>query len=140
MRTRSDVPRFGGQNDNVYSSVLLKRQPATDRYAVMSRATAWFLVFFGFTAFGLLNFEYRYLDDLANNYQHTFGMHMLEEMTGAYAGLVLFPFVVWLVRRTRIRQINWSRTVPLNLLIMLGFSACDTKLMSLSRSVLSPVF
>jgi hypothetical protein len=40
--------------------MLLKRQPATDRYALMSRTTAWFLVFFGFTAFGFLNFEYRY--------------------------------------------------------------------------------
>jgi hypothetical protein len=30
--------------------------------------------------------------------------------------------------------------VPLNLLIMVGFSVCDTRLMSLSRSVLSPVF
>src|ERR1035438_6664474 len=120
--------------------MLLKRQPATDRYALMSRTTAWFLVFFGFTAFGFLNFEYRYLDDLANNYQHTFAVRMLEEMTGAYTGLVLFPLVVWLVRRTRIRQNNWSRTVPLNLLIMVGFSVCDTRLMSLSRSVLSPVF
>lgn len=124
----------------MYSSMLLKRQPANDRYAVMSRTTAWFLVFFGFTAFGFLNFEYRYLDDLANNRQHTLAMRMFEEMTGAYTGLVLFPLLVWLARRTRIRQNNWSRTVPLNLLIMVGFSVCDTRLMSLSRSVLSPVF
>jgi hypothetical protein len=79
----------------VYSSMLPKRQPPTDRYAVMSRITEWFLVFFGFTAFGFLNFEYRYLDDLANNHQHTLAMRMFEEMTGAYAGLVLFPWSGW---------------------------------------------
>ena len=124
----------------MYSSVLLKGQSANDRYAVMSRVTTWFLVFVGFTMLGFLNFEYRYLDDLARNLQRTFAMRMFEEMTGAYSAFLLFPLVVWLVRRTRIRRHNWWRAIPLNLLIMVGFSACDTTLMSISRSSLAPVF
>jgi len=120
--------------------MLSKRQPGTDRDAMMSRATVWFLVFLGFTAFGFLNFEYRYLHILRTTTGHTFAIRMFEELTGAYTGFLLFPLGVWLVRRARIRRNNWLHTVSLNLLIMVGFSVCDTKLLSLSRSVLSPVF
>jgi two-component system, LytTR family, sensor kinase len=119
--------------------VRVKTQSADDRNAVISRKTARLLTVLGFTAFGLLSFEYRYLDDLARGHQHTFAMRMLEEMTGAYAGLILFPFVVRVVRLTRIHQDNWMRMLPLNLLTLVAFSACDTALMSLSRSLLSPL-
>jgi two-component system LytT family sensor kinase len=124
---------------NVESPVRVTTQSADDRNAVMSRKTAWLLTMLGFTAFGLLSFEYRYLDDLARGHQHTFAMRMLEEMTGAYVGLLLFPLVVWVVRRTRIHRNNWMRMLPLNLLTLVAFSACDTALMSLSRSLLSPL-
>lgn len=117
-----------------------KTQPAKDRYTVMSRKTAWFLVFLGFTTLGFLNFEYRYLDDLARSHPHTFGMRIFEEMTGAYSALLLFPGLVWAVRRIRVRRDNWWRTLPLNLLTMVAFSVCDTTLMSISRSLLAPVF
>lgn len=120
---------------NVNSSMRVNVQPAS-----ASRRTTWLLTVLGFTVFGLLSFEYRYLDDLAREHQHTFAMRMFEEMTGAYVGLVLFPFVVWAVRRTRIHRDNWMRTVPLNLLVLVAFSVCDTALMSLSRSSLAPLF
>jgi two-component system LytT family sensor kinase len=120
--------------------MLLKRHFSEDRYAVVSRHTTWLLTFLGFTALGFLNFEYRYLDDLARNHQHTFTIRLFEEMTGAYSALVLFPFVVWLARRARIRRSNWWRTVRLTLLLMAGFSLCATTLMALSRSLLSPLF
>ncbi|MBZ5722113.1 MAG: histidine kinase [Acidobacteriia bacterium] len=110
------------------------------RYAVLSRKTAWFLTFVAFTALGWLEFAYRYLDDLARGHPHTFAMRMFEEMTGAYSALLLLPVLVWAVRRNRIRRNNWWRTLPLNLLIMVAFSVCDTTLMSVSRSLLSPVF
>lgn len=118
----------------------LKTQPANARYALMSRKTAWFLVFLAFTAIGFLNFEYRYLDDLARSRPHTFGMRTFEEMTGAYSALLLFPMLLWVIRRIRIRRDNWWRTLPLNLLTMVAFSLCDTTLMSISRSLLAPVF
>ena len=94
----------------------------------------------GFTAFGLLNFGYRYLDNLARGVHDTFAMRLFEEMTGAYVGLFLFPFVLWAIRRSRIRRNNWWFTVGLNLLIMCVFSVADTTGMSVVRSLLAPLF
>jgi two-component system, LytTR family, sensor kinase len=111
-----------------------------DRYAVVSRRATWLLTFLGFTALGFLNFEYRYLDDLARLRQNTFTIRLFEEMTGAYSGMLLFPFVVWLVRRARIRVNNWWRTVPLTVLVMAAFSVSDTTLMAISRGLLWPLF
>jgi hypothetical protein len=96
-------------------------------------------MFLGFTAFGLLNFGYRYLDNLARGIQHTFATRLFEEMTGAYVGLLLFPLVLRLIRSTRIRRSNWWSAVPLTLLVMIGFSVADTTGMSIARRLLSPV-
>jgi signal transduction histidine kinase len=115
-------------------------QSGTNRYAILSRKQAWLLIFLGFTALGFLNFEYRYLDDLARDRTDTFVVRLFEEMTGVYVALLLFPLFLWLVRRTRIRRGNWWRMVPLNLLVFVAISICDTTLMGLSRSLLAPVF
>jgi len=101
---------------------------------------SWLLSFLGFTAFGFLNFEYRYLDNLARGMHHTFAIRLFEEMTGAYVGLALFPSVTWAIRRARIRVDNWWVAVPFNLLIMCAFSVADTTGMSIVRKVLSPFF
>lgn len=110
------------------------------RYAVLSRRTAVLIGFAGFTAFGLLSFAYRYLDDLARQQQHTFGRRMFEEMTGTYSGALLFPLLLWVARRIRLQRDNWLRMLPLHVLTMVGFSICDTTLMAITRSLLSPVF
>ena len=115
-------------------------QPVQKRYPVMNRKLAWLLVFLAFTAMGALNFGYRYLDDLARGHAGTFNRRLLEESTGAYTAFLLFPIMLWLVRRFRIRQTNWWRTVPLNLLVMAGFSITHTTLMGLTRQLLAPVF
>lgn len=117
-----------------------KVQSGKDRYAVMSRKQAWLMTFLGFTALGFLNFEYRYLDDLARDRSHTFAVRLFEEMTGVYVGLLLFPLFLWLVRRARMRKDNWWRMAPLNLLIFVAISICDTTLMGMSRGLLAPVF
>ncbi len=101
---------------------------------------SWLLTFLGFTAFGILNFEYRYLDNLARGVHHTFALRLFEEMTGAYVGLLLFPFVVWAIRRARIRRDNWWVTVPFNFLAMCAFSVADTTGMSVVRRLLAPLF
>jgi two-component system, LytTR family, sensor kinase len=124
----------------VYSLMQMKLQAAKDPYAVMSRRQVWLLLFLGFTALGFLNFEYRYLDDLARNRTDTFAVRLFEEMTGAYCGLLLFSPFLWLVRRTRIRRDNWWRMAPLTMLMFVFISICDTTLMSLSRSALAPLF
>jgi signal transduction histidine kinase len=118
----------------------LTPQTVQERHAGVNRKLAWFLVFLAFTAMGLLNFEYRYLDDLARAHTDTFGRRMLEESTGAYTALLLFPIMLWLVRRFRIRQNDWWRTIPLNLLVMVGFSVSHTTLMAITRKLLAPLF
>jgi two-component system LytT family sensor kinase len=118
----------------------VKLQSGSDRYAVISRKQAWLLIFLGFTALGFLNFEYRYLDDLARDRTHTFAPRLFEEMTGVYVALLLFPLFLWLVRLTRIRRDNWWRTAPLNLLIFVAISICNTTMMGISRDLLAPVF
>jgi two-component system LytT family sensor kinase len=117
----------------VYLSVRSNQQPA----ARPSRS--WLLTFLGFTAFGFLNFEYRYLDNLARGLHHTFAMRLFEEMTGAYVGLLLFPLAVWAIRRARIRRDNWWITVPFNILAMCAFSVADTTGMSVVRKLLAPL-
>ena len=110
------------------------------RYAVMSRRAAWLLLFLVYSSIGFLNFAYRYLDDLARNHPHTFGIRLFEESTGIYSAFVLLPPLVWMVRRLRIRRVNWWKTAPLNLLGMMAYSVCDTTLMAVSRQLLAPVF
>lgn len=131
--------------DNVYSSMISARQRISTRQRAVNPnrhlqpKVSWLLTFLGFTAFGFLNFEYRYLDNLARGMHHTFADRLFEEMTGAYVGLLLFPFVLWAIRRARIRRNNWWFTVPLNLLIMGAFSVADTTGMSVVRRLLAPL-
>jgi two-component system LytT family sensor kinase len=115
-------------------------QPAVFTSRSVQPWISWLLTFLGFTAYGILNFEYRYLDNLANGVHHTFATRLFEEMTGAYVGLLLFPFAVWVIRHARIRRDNWWGTVPFNFLAMCVFSAADTTSMSVVRSLLAPLF
>jgi two-component system, LytTR family, sensor kinase len=120
--------------------VTSPRQPAVRTNLPPEPKVSWLLTLLGFTAFGLLNFEYSYLNDLASRIHHTFAIRLFEEMTGAYVGLLLFPFVVWSIRRARIRRTNWPSSVPLNLVIMITFSVVETTGMSMVRRLLAPAF
>jgi two-component system, LytTR family, sensor kinase len=116
------------------------RQPATDAGSWLKFRGSWLLTCLGFTVFGFLNFEYRYLDNLARGVHHTFAIRLFEEMTGAYVALLLFPGVIWAIRRARIRHNNWWTMVPMNLLIAIVFSVADTTGMSIVRQLLAPLF
>jgi signal transduction histidine kinase len=120
--------------------VRSKHQPAANASNWIQPRVSWLLTFLGFTTFGILNFEYRYLDNLARGFHHTFAIHLFEEMTGAYVGLLLFPFVIWAIRRARIRHDNWWVTVPFNFLALCVFSVADTTGMSVARRLLAPLF
>ena len=124
----------------VYLSVRSRRQTAAVRSRWIQPSVSWLLAFLGFTAFGILNFQYRYLDNLARGLQHTFAIRLFEEMTGAYVGLLLFPLVIWAIRRSRIRRNNWQVTLPFNLFVMCAFSVTDTAGMSVVRRLLAPLF
>src|SRR6202789_654090 len=120
--------------------MVSKEQSVVNGNRWVKPKASWLLTILGFTAFGFLNFEYRYLDNLARGIHHTFAMRLFEEMTGAYVGLFLFPFVLWAIRRARIRHSNWWFMVALNLLIMVAFSIADTTAMSVVRRLLAPLF
>jgi two-component system LytT family sensor kinase len=117
-----------------------KSQSANSRYATMTRTQIVLLTWLAFTALGCLNFGYRYFDDLARDRTGTLAIRLFEEMTGVYVGLALFPLFLWLIRWARIRRDNWWRTIPLNALIFLVISACDTWLMGACRRLLAPLF
>src|SRR5574338_842483 len=60
-------------------------------------------------------------------------------MTGAYAGLLVLIFLIWLVPRYPLDRANWRRRLPvyLGLVVLLGL--LHTTLMWASRSLLFPL-
>jgi signal transduction histidine kinase len=106
---------------------------------VLSRRAAILIGFAAFTVLGLLSFSYRYLDDLARGLHHTLPRRLFEEMSGYYLGALLFPILLWVIRRIAIHRDNWFLTVPLHLLTMVAFSLTDTTLMALTRNLLAPL-
>ena len=94
----------------------------------MLRRFGWLFVLV--TVIGLLFFGYHYLDDLARMQRGTLATRFIEEMTGAYAAGVLFPFVLWFARR-----LAW----PWQILGALGFTIVHTTLMAISRDILFPL-
>jgi sensor histidine kinase YesM len=97
------------------------------------------LVFAYFTATGLLLFGYRALDDVARAHSRRVLTIFIEEMTGAYAALLLLPLLVRFARRYRIQKSNWLRRVPAHLAAMTVFSFLHTSLMAVSRQILFPL-
>lgn len=97
------------------------------------------LIFGYYTAHGLLLFGYRYLDDLTREKTGTFTTRLIEEMTGAYGGAIIFPLVVIFVRKYRLQWRNLLRRLPLHLLAMSFFSAAHTTFNALTRWMLFPV-
>lgn len=87
----------------------------------VTAAAAFFLL-------GVLRFGELYFDDLTRSQQGTFVHRLLEEATGAFAGLVVFPALLWLCLRLPIRRDNWSRRVPLYFGAAVVVSAVHTTL------------
>lgn len=92
-----------------------------------------------FTAIGLLFFSYHYLDDLARLNYGTGPGRFIEEMTGAYAALALFPLVLALARRYPLHGPSWLAALPVQALGLALYSVAHTTLMALSRAVLFPL-
>jgi two-component system LytT family sensor kinase len=97
------------------------------------------LVFAYFTATGLLLFSYRALDDVAREHNSRALKIFIEEMTGAYAAMLLLPGLIRFARRYRIQKSNWLRRLPAHLAAMTVFSFLHTSLMALSRKALFPL-
>lgn len=96
-------------------------------------------VFAVFTTFGLSRFFYTWLDELARAHQPEPLVKLIEEMTGAYAGGLVFLSLVWVVPRFPIRRDNWVTRLPAYFGIVLLLGALHTTLMWASRSLLFPI-
>jgi two-component system LytT family sensor kinase len=90
-------------------------------------------------ALGFLLFVYHYLGPLAAGQPRRPLAPLIEELTGAFVGgLMFFPFR-WLVRRLPLNRTSWPRRLPLYLLAMLACGAAATTLMWGLRSLLFPL-
>lgn len=99
----------------------------------------WWIVFAVFTVHGLLEFTYNYLDWAARAHHVDFRIPFIEEMTGHYTALLLFPAVIWLVRRFPLSRSRWAPVLTLYAAALLAFSAAHTTLNALSRDALFPL-
>jgi two-component system, LytTR family, sensor kinase len=107
----------------------------------MSRRARLALLVFGFaTAFGLLEFAYRYLDILTREQHESPLIKLIEEMTGAYGAFACVPAVIWVTRRCPLDARNWLRNLPWHLITLVLASISVTSFMWGSRVVLFPMF
>ncbi|MCI0662626.1 MAG: histidine kinase [Acidobacteria bacterium] len=91
------------------------------------------------TTIFLLDFFYRYLDDLAREKTGTFAVRFIEEATGVYSAALLFLLIVKFARRFRIKSENWPRLLPVHLLAAIAFSIAHTTILAASRKVIFPL-
>lgn len=96
-------------------------------------------VFTVFTTFGLSRFAYHRLDDLSRAHSGTPLPRFIEEMTGAYAGALVFLVLLWVVPRYPLQRAGWTRRIPayVGLVVLLGLA--HTTLMWASRTLLFPL-
>lgn len=92
-----------------------------------------------FTVLGLSKFLHLWLDDLARGHEDRFTIRLIEEMTGAYVGAVVFLVLVWAVTRWPLTLGSWRRRLVPYLLLITALSVLATTLMWASRAVLSPL-
>ena len=96
------------------------------------------VVFAAFTAIGVLRFTTFYLDDITRNVPNTLLMRVVEEGTGAYGALLLFPAVFLLERRFPLTGGRWRRNWPAHIAIFAAYSALHTTIMWVSRTTIFP--
>jgi hypothetical protein len=99
----------------------------------------WRVAFVLFTLAGLLRFLYFYLDDVTRGVSGTLVRRTLEESTGAYTALLLFPLIVAVERRYPLSAGRWRGSWPVHAAAYAVYTAGHTTLMSLSRDVLFPL-
>jgi two-component system, LytTR family, sensor kinase len=99
----------------------------------------WWVAFVLFTLAGLLRFLYFYLDDITRALHGTAVRRALEESTGAYAALLLFPLIVAVERRYPLSAGRWRRDWPAQVVTYAVYTAGHTTLMALSRAAIYPL-
>ncbi len=96
------------------------------------RGYPWRLIFLLSSAFGLFFFLHKALDRVTRQEDVEWLEIFLEEMTGAYSGLPLFPLLAWLVLRYPISG-HWRRRLPLYTVAGVTYSVLDTTIIYLLR-------
>jgi two-component system, LytTR family, sensor kinase len=110
--------------------------------AGMTTRRRWLIalaVLIAFTAVGLSRFAHFWLDDLARGRSSTAGPRLIEEMTGAYAGAIVFAVLLLLVDRWPIGPSNWARRVLGYFGVVAALGLIHTSLMWASRVLLFPL-
>ncbi len=92
-----------------------------------------------FTAIGLSRFAHFWLDDLARGRTTTAAPRFIEEMTGAYAGALVFAALLVLVDRWPLSRANWTRRLAPYAGVVIALALIHTSLMWASRVLLFPL-
>ena len=91
------------------------------------------------TLVALLNFSIYVTADLAEWKQVDYWKVLVQEITGAYSVLCLFPALLWVMMRYTVDSSNWRLRLPLHLLFSIVFGTSHTLLMWGSRLLLFPL-
>lgn len=105
----------------------------------LSPHLSWPVVVLCFTILGLIRFASFELDDLARAVHGNVLRRVLEETTGAYAALLLFPLLVLLERRYPLSAGRWRSHWAAHVAGFVAYSLVHTTLLALSRRLLSPM-
>ncbi|HEV2856681.1 MAG TPA: histidine kinase [Thermoanaerobaculia bacterium] len=89
--------------------------------------------------FGLLLFTYHYLEVLASRETESPLEPLINELTGAFAGGLIFFPTRRLVRRLPLTRDAWPRRLPVYLLALLAAAAASTTMMWGLRTLLYPL-
>lgn len=92
-----------------------------------------------FTLVGLLFSTSYYLDDLAWLHGGTWLPRFIEEMTGSYTVLAIWPAIALVARRFPLGRATWRSALPIAALAALAYTVAHTTLMLLSRSLIFPL-
>lgn len=87
----------------------------------------------------VLRFATFYLDDLTRGLSGTAPHRFVEEFSGALAGLMLFPFLIWGEDRWSLYGDHWRRHALPVLAMVALYSAAHTTIMAVVRQTLHPL-
>ncbi len=99
---------------------------------------AWWM-FGALTLIGLLNFGVLVTNKMAEGETGRMIYPFINEMTGAYTLIFLFPLLFWFFRRFPLERGNLMTRIPLYLLVSILFGMSHTLLMKFSRSLIYPL-
>ncbi|MEP6733722.1 MAG: histidine kinase [bacterium] len=100
----------------------------------------WSAVFFIFTVLGVLRFSAFYLDDLTRARPGTLPSRLIEEITGAYGAMLLFPLIVAVERRYPLTAGRWRRNWQAHVVAFVAYTVLHTSLLASSRALIFPLF